>query len=209
MSDQQGFYTLAEASQLTGLSTEALRLRIKRGKLLAERGNDGHPRVRLTSADLEDFRRKLDQQKPTLTRQDSNNANAIKVLETAVDALREQAGRERAALEAERDAARLAAAKAEGETAVLREALGRERERADRTEAAAAVVPELRKQLGRAEGESATLREQLKAERNRSVMQMREVEAARDAARADLAQWTTGSPFARALRAFLNRRGRP
>ncbi len=43
MSDQQNLYTLAEASQLTGLSTEALRLRIKRGKLAAEKGNDGHP----------------------------------------------------------------------------------------------------------------------------------------------------------------------
>ena len=59
MSDQQNLYTLAEAAELTGLSTEALRLRIKRGKLEAERGNDGQPRVRLTSADLEEFRRRL------------------------------------------------------------------------------------------------------------------------------------------------------
>ena len=127
MSDQPNLYTLAEASQLTGLSTEALRLRIKRGKLEADKGNDGHPRVRLTSADLEDFRRQFDQHQPTLTRQYGNKANAIKVLGSGVDALREQ-------LERERDAARLAVAKAEGESATLREQVESERGRAERAE---------------------------------------------------------------------------
>jgi chromosome segregation ATPase len=131
MSDQPNLYTLAEASQLTGLSTEALRLRIKRGKLAADKGNDGHPRVRLTSADLEDFRRQFDQHKPTLTRQYGNKANAIKVLGSGVDALREQLERER---ERERDAARLAVAKAEGESATLREQVESERGRAERAE---------------------------------------------------------------------------
>jgi len=69
-------------------------------------------------------------------------------------------------------------------------------------------LAELRERAGRAEGEAATLREQLKAERNRSVTQMREVEAARDAAKFEMAEWTAGGPFARAVRAFLNRRGR-
>src|SRR3954470_17378889 len=101
MGDQQNLYTLAEAAQLTGLSTEALRLRIKRGKLSAEKGNDGQPRVRLTAADLEEFRRQAGQQKSTLTRQDDDKANALRVLDAAVDSLREQAGRERAALEGE------------------------------------------------------------------------------------------------------------
>ena len=45
-----------------------------------------------------------------------------------------------------------------GEVAALREALARERERADRAEAAAAVVPELRERAARAEGESGALR---------------------------------------------------
>ncbi len=120
MGDQQGFYTLAEASQLTGLSTEALRLRIKRGKLAAEKGNDGHPRVHLTSADLEDFRRQLDHQKSTLVRQDTDKVSAIRVLEAAVDALREQAERER-------EEARIRAAAAEGEAKGLREALAEAR----------------------------------------------------------------------------------
>ena len=127
MSEQQGLFTLADASRLSGLSTEALRLRIKRGKLAAEKGNDGHPRVRLTAADLEEFRRQAGQQKSTLTRQDGDKANALRVLEAAVDALHEQAGRDLAEL-------RERAAKAEGESATLRERMESERGRADRAE---------------------------------------------------------------------------
>ena len=52
VTDQPTRYSLAEAARLTGLSTEALRLRIRRGKLAAEKGNDGL-RVILTSADIE------------------------------------------------------------------------------------------------------------------------------------------------------------
>ncbi len=180
MGDQQNLYTLAEASQLTGLSTEALRLRIKRGKLAAERGNDGHPRVRLTSADLEDIRRQVDQQKPTLIRQDADRANAIRVLETAVEALREQAGRDRERAEAERDAERARAAQAE-----------REREEA-RVRAAAA------------ESEAKGLREQVRAEQDRAEAERERAEAVR----AELAEWTAGGPLTRAFRAFLSRRGR-
>jgi hypothetical protein len=69
-------------------------------------------------------------------------------------------------------------------------------------------LAEVRERLGRAEGESETLREQLKAERNRSVTQIREVEAARDSAKAELAEWTAGGPLARAVRALVFRRGR-
>ena len=47
---------------------------------------------------------------------------------------------------------------------------------------------------GRAPG---TLREQVMAERDRA-----------EAARAELAEWTAGGPVARAVRAFLDRRGR-
>jgi hypothetical protein len=151
MSEQQGLFTLTDASRLSGLSTEALRLRIKRGKLAAEKGNDGQPRVRLTAADLEEFRRQVGQQKSTLTRQDGDRANALRVLETAVDALREQAGRERAALE--------------GEAATLRDALGRAEQRADRAEAERDAA-RAEREAGRvaaaaAEGEAKGLREAL------------------------------------------------
>jgi len=148
MSEQQGLFTLADASRLSGLSTEALRLRIKRGKLAAEKGNDGQPRVRLTAADLEEIRRQAGQQKSTLTRQDGDKANALRVLDAAVDALREQAGRERAALE--------------GEAAALRDALGRERERAakaeQRAERAEAEREAAKVAAASAEGEAKGLR---------------------------------------------------
>jgi chromosome segregation ATPase len=121
VSDQQSLYTLAEASEITGLSTEALRLRIKRGKLSAERGNDGQPRVRITDAEREDFARLLARRKstltrhaPTSTRQGADNDNGISMLGGVVDALRERAEW------------------AEGETAA-------ERARADRAEAEAAT----------------------------------------------------------------------
>ncbi len=50
-----------------------------------------------------------------------------------------------------------------GALAALREALSRERDRADRAEAAAAAVPELRERTARAEGERDALREALRA----------------------------------------------
>src|SRR4051794_17428917 len=151
MGDQQNLYTLAEAAQLTGLSTEALRLRIKRGKLEAEKGNDGHPRVRLTSANLEEFRRQIDQQNSTLNRQDSNKTSNVIVLADAVMSLREQLERAEAAImveraradraeaelaavraravqaERDREAARVQAAEAAGEVRGLREALAEAR----------------------------------------------------------------------------------
>ncbi len=41
MDDQPRLYTLNEASDITGLSVDALRQRIKRHKLRGIRGNDG------------------------------------------------------------------------------------------------------------------------------------------------------------------------
>ena len=61
----------------------------------------------------------------------------------------------------------------------LAKALARERERADRAEAVAAVVPELRERVGRAEGESATLRERMESERARAAAAEAELEKAR------------------------------
>ena len=105
---------------------------------------------------------------------------------------------------------------AEARTRELAEANERARRAEARAEAAQGLadrrgeeLAELRERVGRAEGEAETLREQLKAERNRSVTQMREVEAARDAAKAELAEWTAGGPLARALRALVYRRKRP
>jgi hypothetical protein len=162
VSDQQGLYTLAEAAELTGLSTEALRLRIKRGKLAAERGNDGQPRVRITEAERADFARllarrrpTLTRQAPTLTRQDADNDNATNVLEAAAAALHERAARAEAAAtalreRAERAEGQAAAEQARAERAEVEAAAERaraaqaEREREAATVAAAEAVGEVK-----------------------------------------------------------------
>ncbi len=45
-------YLLTEAAELTGITVEALRQRIKRRKFQGVRGNDGRLRVRLSSAEI-------------------------------------------------------------------------------------------------------------------------------------------------------------
>lgn len=89
---------------------------------------------------------------------------------------------------------------------------GELRLRADAAEVRAAAAErereEARVRAAAGEGEAVALREQIKAERDRAVTWLRETEAARDVARSELAEWTAGGPLARAVRGFLNRRGR-
>lgn len=112
----------------------------------------------------------------------------------------------------------------EGEATALREALQRERERADRTEAEAAQLREEREaarvQAARAEGEALGLREALAREEARAAEAARQaamqvatearrredVQALRDVLQDELSAWTAGGPLARAWRAFTNRR---
>src|SRR5215207_9062506 len=179
--NDQSLYLLTEAAERTGLTVEALRQRIKRGRLDAVKGNDGLLRVRLTTADLEavNDRSATGHIAHTATGQAVNDDRLIKALQGAAEARGEAVAlRERAEM------AEVRAAKAEAE-------IGVERARA-----------------ARAEGESATLREQIAAERARAEARLREMEAARDVIRTELADWTAGGPLARAWRAFLNRRGR-
>jgi multidrug resistance efflux pump len=178
-------YLLTEAAERTGLTVEAIRQRIKRGRLEAVKGNDGLLRVRLTSADLESFanRSTTGHPAPTATGQASDDDRLANALQ--------------------------AAAAAQGEAVALREAMGRERERADKAEGQAASErakadkaeaerEAARIATARAEGEAAALRGQVQA-----------AEAARDGARAELADWTAGGPLGRAWRALIYRRGRP
>ncbi len=181
VSDPSSLYLLTEAAERTGLTVDALRKRIRRGKLETVKGNDGLVRVRITSADMEALRLADGQPGQPKPIHPDENDQTIKVLE------------------AERDAARLAEAKAEGLAEALRDALGRERERADRVEAdrdaARALadrrgreVVELRERVGQAEGESGAFREQVKAERDRADQaeaRAGRVEAERDAARTE------------------------
>ncbi|RZI71331.1 MAG: hypothetical protein EOP13_18465 [Pseudomonas sp.] len=201
MSDQS-LFLLTEAAERTGLTVEAIRQRIKRGSLQAVKGNDRVLRVRLTTADLESISNRpatghnhpmTTGQSPTSTSHRPVDDQLFKALEAAaeargeVNALRERleladalADRLRADTDrsrAEREQARIAAATAEGEARALRDALAREA-----------------RQLERSEGNFKV------AETQRDAAQ-----AAREAARAELAAWTSGGPIARAWRAFVNR----
>ena len=73
----------------------------------------------------------------------------------------------------------------------------RAQEERQKAEQRVAELAELRERAARAEGESGALREQIRVERDRA-----------EAVRAELEDWTAGGPLARALRAFLYRRGR-
>jgi hypothetical protein len=147
MTDQPNLFLLTEAAEHTGLSVDALRKRIKRGKLEVVKGNDGLVRVRLTSADLDALRLGDGRTGQPETSQATEVGQAINALEDAVTALRERA--EKAEQRADRAEAELVtergrggeaqvrAASAEAEAKALRDALGRERDRADRVEAEA------------------------------------------------------------------------
>ena len=132
--DQDGSWlTLDEAAQKLGLSKDALRKRVLRGKLHAQRGNNGTIRVLVTSEMLAGHVQ--DDHGPV---QDSTVTGHLLV---QLEEVREQA----AVLARELAQAMERAARAEGRgeamlTAMseLREALGAERARADRLEAALA-----------------------------------------------------------------------
>ncbi len=130
MDDEAKPYLLTEASGLTGLSVDALRKRIERKSLRGSRSNeDGQWRVWLTSKDVEMAKsgRSLDK-----SGQDADGptdeSRTIKALEAEAAALRD-------ALDRERERADRAEAKAETESATLREQVESERARAGRAEA--------------------------------------------------------------------------
>jgi septal ring factor EnvC (AmiA/AmiB activator) len=118
MDEDPRLYTLNEAADVTGLSVDALRQRIRRGKIRAFHSNDdGMVRLRLTKVEIATLAKhphsRLDRRLPSLLPQEESS---LKVLEAAITALREQS---------ERAEQRAAAERTERE---------RERERATRAE---------------------------------------------------------------------------
>jgi chromosome segregation ATPase len=149
MDDEAKPYLLTEAASLTGLSVDSLRKRITRKKLRASRSNeDGQWRVWLTDMDVQTAKagRLADKSSQTMDGQ-PDESRTIKALEAEAAALRERAAR------------------AEGESATLRERMEAERARADRAEAeqdAARAEREAAKvAAASAEGEAKGLREAL------------------------------------------------
>ena len=125
--NDQSLYLLTEAADRTGLTVEALRQRIKRGKLDAVKGNDGLLRVRLTTADLEELDRSAtDQASRMLTGQPVNDDRLTDALRKAAEARGEASAlRERAErAEARADAAQELVDLRGQEVAELREGQG-------------------------------------------------------------------------------------
>src|SRR3954453_12024747 len=95
--DGPGLLTLTEAAARTGYSRDALRQRIRRGKLSASKGNDGQ--IRVHARDLGD----LPPADPSVDDQgqvdDANMDVALDVLRATVDDLRTDLGRTRTALD--------------------------------------------------------------------------------------------------------------
>src|SRR5690349_23408180 len=84
---EAGLYSLNEAAELTGLSVDALRQRIKRRKVHAFRGNDGLVRVRLDAGDVEALKASRSPSRPPSQLAESA---AISALQDHIATLREQ-----------------------------------------------------------------------------------------------------------------------
>lgn len=138
-------YTLAEASRLTGLSVDALRQRIKRGRLQTVPGNDGLVRVRLTMAELEATRpvetRQPDQ--PEAGQADDKD-QTIKALQDDATSLREALSRERERADQAEERATTATALAEDRAAQLRQIEGTLRTTSEKLARAEGVLEGLR-----------------------------------------------------------------
>jgi hypothetical protein len=80
--------TLSEAADQTGLTVDALRKRIKRGRLRSFRGNDGLVRVRLSDADMEEL--KADRPSSRPAGQLDEESAVVRALAAHNDTLREQ-----------------------------------------------------------------------------------------------------------------------
>ncbi|MBV8397117.1 MAG: hypothetical protein JOZ17_00020 [Acetobacteraceae bacterium] len=85
---EAALYSLNEAAELTGLSVDALRQRIKRRKIHAVRGNDGLVRVRLDEADTEALRTGRPPSRPPS--QLAEQSSPIIALQDHITTLREQ-----------------------------------------------------------------------------------------------------------------------
>jgi hypothetical protein len=220
---EEQWLTYQQASELLGVSAEAVRRHVRRHGWRTQRGNNGKALVLVPpTAAGEGWARPGGQQGGHPGGQDDGRTPGqtghLPGHEELVAELRRRA---EAAEQAVQDAIRRAEAaeiraqelgdelaeqrgltgRAEGQAVVLWEALAQERGRTERAEADAKARQE------------AIARETMRVEQAEVARQIAEVQrdaaqSARDAAQKELAEWTTGGSLIRAWRAFLNRRGR-
>jgi chromosome segregation ATPase len=151
-------YLLTEAAELTGVTVDTIRQRIKRRKLYAVKGNDGRVRVKLSEADIA----ALKASQPTSqlvnlpTSRLAEDSSTIKAFEAQVQRLLEDLNRERAERAEERKSLR-------DEITVARADTDRERRRATETDMHAR---DLADRIDKAHREHAAERAQLRQELN-------------------------------------------
>ncbi len=127
MDDQPRLYTLNEASEITGLSVDALRQRIKRHRLRGIRGNDGLVRIRLSTAEIE----ALASSRST-GRLDADMPSQLAIESSVIKALQGEANAHRELVQTLRDQLERAQADADIARTALAEARERWEERLDR-----------------------------------------------------------------------------
>jgi hypothetical protein len=183
MSDGGTWLTYEQAAARFGLKPEAMRKRSKRLGWASRLANDGKVHIRVPEeADIAARQARHPGGHPA--GRSGGQSTSDKALEAAIAALRERAeAAERRAEEAE---ARVRTVEAEREVAWVQAARAEGEAKAQRDRIAEA-------QTLRLEAEAQILK--ARGERDRLALQVEE--------------WTSGGPIARAVRAFLLRRGRP
>jgi excisionase family DNA binding protein len=98
-------YLLTEAAELTGVTVDTIRQRIKRRKLYAVKGNDGRVRVKLSEADIAALKasQPTNQLVNSPTSRLDEDSSAIKALRDHLNATQEAMARERTEHSAERE----------------------------------------------------------------------------------------------------------
>jgi excisionase family DNA binding protein len=155
-------YLLTEAAELTGVTVDTIRQRIKRRKLYAVKGNDGRVRVKLNEVDITALKasQTTSQSVNLPTSRLAEDSSAIKALEDHVQRLREDLDRERTERAEERKSLR-------DEIAMARADTERERRRANETDMHARDLTNRLDTAHRAHGdEAARLRQEIDALRS-------------------------------------------
>lgn len=190
--------TYPDGARLLGMKVESFRRLALRKGWRRNPGNDGMARVAIPAEAIALRHPRCVAAPPG---SDSTPGSGGGALGGTVQA----AARDTALLEEMRRRAESAEARAEAEAAARREAEVLARVQAGQ-------IAELRQDLGRAEGEAQVLQAAVAHERAQAAVERQRLEAVqaeRDTARAELAEWTGGGPLSRAWRALVYRRGRP
>jgi septal ring factor EnvC (AmiA/AmiB activator) len=133
-------YLLTEAAELTGVTVDTIRQRIKRRKLYAVKGNDGRVRVKLSEADIAALKagQPTSQLVDLPTSRLAEDSSVIKALRDHLNATRDDLARERTEHATERERLNREVDRARAEVERIRADVGRLSDELERGRAALA-----------------------------------------------------------------------